>query len=84
VFPGEGRGISASVPLRTGVEGEEIAIQWSGSFDGKLKMIMMESAALERELCENPTPDRQAAIGVPRPATGMPIILLYIYNDGPL
>jgi len=78
VFPGEGRGISGSVPLRTGVEGEDTAIQWSGSFDGKLKMIMMESAALERELCENPTPDRQAVIGESRFAMGMPGVVLYI------
>lgn len=58
------RGI-ACTPIRAEADNEEQAINWSGSFDGKLKMLMMEAAALERELCENPAPDRQAAIGEP-------------------
>jgi hypothetical protein len=60
------RGIGCTPPIRAETDNEEQALQWSGSFDGKLKMLMMEAAALERELCENPAPDRQAVIGEPR------------------
>jgi len=57
------RGISGTTMRQAEAESEDVAIEWSGSFDSKLKMLMMEAAALERELCENPTPQRQAVIG---------------------
>ena len=60
---GTARGITASAPFRADAEVDEMAIQWSGTFDGKLKMLMMEAEMLERELCENPSPERQAVIG---------------------
>ena len=63
VPPRHARGIGASAPMRAEAEGDDEALQWSGAFDGRLKMIMMEAAALDRELCENPAPDRQAVIG---------------------
>ena len=55
--------ISSSALLRADGDSEDMALQWSVSFDNKLKMLMMEAGALERELCENPPPERQAVIG---------------------
>ena len=63
VPPRHARGIAASALLRAEEGDQDAALQWSGSFDGRLKMIMMEAAALDRELCENPVPERQATIG---------------------
>lgn len=55
--------VSSSALLRADAGNEDMALQWSDSFDNKLKMLVMEAKALERELCENPAPDRQAVIG---------------------
>ena len=64
ILPRSVRAISHSSVLHADAQSEEVSLHWSGSFDGKLKMLMMEATALGRELCENPTPDRQAVIGL--------------------
>jgi len=64
ILPRSVRAISHSSVLHADAQSDEVSLHWSGSFDGKLKMLMMEATALGRELCENPTPDRQAVIGL--------------------
>jgi len=47
-----------------------VHLQWSDAFDRRLVQIIQEYEALEQELCELPTPERQAAIGRKMAVTG--------------
>eukprot|EP00960_Hanusia_phi_P008518 242912-Hanusia_phi.AAC.1 len=42
---------------------ESAHIEWSATFDEKIKAIIQDCQALEEELCQNPSSERQAQIG---------------------